>query len=87
MNWSKNYFLSSRICLKCSVRVIEIVVMGIEKQILKKAPLNNAKNPSFLTKRLNPWKAFLYPNTESSKRPPPFWAMSALWICILNLTI
>jgi len=86
INWSKNYFLDNIICLKCSVKVIDMVVIGIEKQILKNPPLNNAKNPSFLIRRLNPWNAFPYPKTESCRRPP-VWATSALWICILSFTI
>ncbi len=77
MNLSKNSFSFNIICLICSVSVIEIVVIGTEKQILKNAPLNKAKNPSFFIKRLKPWKAFLYPNTESSSLPP-LWATSAL---------
>ena len=87
MNLSKNSLSFRIICLNCSVNVIEIVVIGTEKHILNIAPLNRAKNPSFFTKRLKPWKAFLYPKIESSSLPPPFWATSALWICILSLTI
>ncbi len=87
MNLSKNSLSFRIICLNCSVNVIEIVVIGTEKQILSMAPLNRAKNPSFFTKRVKPWKAFLYPKIESSSLPPPFWATSALWICILSLTI
>ena len=60
--------------------------MGTEKQIRNIAPLNRDKNPSFLTKRLKPWKMFRYPNTEFSSLPP-VCATSALWICILNFTI
>lgn len=42
---SSNYFLAKTICLNYCVKVIDIVVIGTEKHILKKAPLNNEKNP------------------------------------------
>ena len=86
MNLSKNSFSFKIICFNCSVKVIAIVDIGTEKQILKNAPLNKAKKPSFLIKRLKPWKTFLYPKTESW-RLPPLWATSALCICILSFTI
>lgn len=39
---------SNIFCLNSSVQLIEIVVMGILKQILMNPPLKRAKNPSWL---------------------------------------
>ena len=84
MNDSSRWFYRI-LCLNWSVKLIEIVVMGTEKQILTNAPLYRAKNPSFLYIENNPWKTFRYPKTDFS-REPPCVATSALWTCILSLT-
>ncbi len=45
MYLSTNSVLFKTICLNCSVNVIEIVVIGMEKQILRKDPLKRDKYP------------------------------------------
>lgn len=75
-----------RLCLKFSVKLIDSVVIGTVSIIRSNPPRYKDKNPSFVAIRYSPWKEFLYPKTESSKLPPLI-ETSALWICILSLTI